>query len=130
MRFFGLCRGGLWVTAAVKPTHKTTTTNTQKNKNHQGKTQTINHFLINDAWYLVDLPGYGYAKAARGARVSWIGFTQQYFVERSKLVAVLLLVDATIPPQPADVACAEWLGDAEVYCCCFVLCSVCVCSAA
>jgi GTP-binding protein EngB required for normal cell division len=95
-------------------------------KNKKGKTQTINHYLINDAWYLVDLPGYGYAKAARGARLSWIGFTQQFFVERAKLVAVLLLVDATIPPQPADIACAEWLGEAQVCACVFVFIFPCV----
>ena len=79
-----------------------------------GMTKTINHYLINDSWYLVDLPGYGYAKASKGAAASWLGFTKDYFLNRDALVLVLLLVDASLPPQPIDVECARWLGDSEV----------------
>lgn len=75
-----------------------------------GKTQLINHFLINKSWYLVDLPGYGFANASQSARTDWSSFTKGYFLNRDTLVAVLLLVDASIPPQQIDLDCANWLG--------------------
>lgn len=79
-----------------------------------GKTQLINHFIINDSWYLVDLPGYGYAKAAQSRRAVWNEFTKKYFLERKNLVAVLLLVDASIPPQGSDFECADWFGRNQI----------------
>ncbi|KAF8071226.1 SAD2 [Scenedesmus sp. PABB004] len=80
-----------------------------------GMTKTINHYLINDSWYLVDLPGYGYAKTAgKAARAGWLDFTKDYFIKRSALVAVLLLVDASLPPQGVDLDCAAWLAEAQV----------------
>lgn len=79
-----------------------------------GKTTCINHFLINDDWHLVDLPGYGYAKRSKSSRVEWRVFTQRYFMERPTLALVMLLVDASIPPQPADIDAADWLGNAQV----------------
>uniref|UniRef100_A0A0A9E8V0 GTP-binding protein n=1 Tax=Arundo donax TaxID=35708 RepID=A0A0A9E8V0_ARUDO len=75
-----------------------------------GKTQTINHFLINKSWYLVDLPGYGFAAASQSARMDWSSFTKGYFLNRNTLVGVLLLIDASIPPQKVDLDCANWLG--------------------
>eukprot|EP00878_Enallax_costatus_P022028 GHUV01023351.1.p1 GENE.GHUV01023351.1~~GHUV01023351.1.p1 ORF type:complete len:294 (+),score=55.14 GHUV01023351.1:39-884(+) len=93
---------------------------TQNNKlakvsKEPGMTKTINHFLINDSWYLVDLPGYGFSKtAAKSTRESWLDFTKQYFLKRKALVAVLLLVDASIPPQRIDVDCANWLAESQV----------------
>lgn len=75
-----------------------------------GKTQLINHFLINRSWYIVDLPGYGYAHASESARMDWSSFTKGYFQNRETLVAVLLLVDASVPPQKIDLDCANWLG--------------------
>ncbi|XP_021760078.1 GTP-binding protein At2g22870-like [Chenopodium quinoa] len=75
-----------------------------------GKTQLINHFLINKSWYIVDLPGYGFAKASESARTDWSAFTKGYFLNRDALVSVLLLVDASVPPQKIDVDCANWLG--------------------
>jgi GTP-binding protein EngB required for normal cell division len=77
-------------------------------------TKTINHYLVNDSWYLVDLPGYGFAKASRGTQGSWLGFTKEYFLKRDALVAVLLLVDAAVAPQPVDLECADWLAESEV----------------
>jgi hypothetical protein len=53
-------------------------------------------------------------KASKGAAGSWLGFTKDYFLQRDALVAVLLLVDATIPPQPLDLECADWLAESEV----------------
>lgn len=79
-----------------------------------GKTRCINHFIINNAWYLVDLPGYGYAKTSKGNVVEWNRFTREYFSERETLVTVLLLVDASIPPMALDIACAAWFADAEI----------------
>lgn len=75
-----------------------------------GKTQLINHFLVNKSWYLVDLPGYGFANAPESARMDWSSFTKGYFLNRETLVAVLLLVDASVPPQKIDLDCANWLG--------------------
>ncbi|TVU47849.1 hypothetical protein EJB05_07463, partial [Eragrostis curvula] len=75
-----------------------------------GKTQTINHFLINKSWYLVDLPGYGFAAASQSARMDWSSFTKGYFLNRDTLVGVLLLIDASIPPTKIDLDCANWLG--------------------
>ncbi|KAK7400581.1 hypothetical protein VNO78_11791 [Psophocarpus tetragonolobus] len=75
-----------------------------------GKTQLINHFLVNKSWYLVDLPGYGFAKAPEAAKTDWSSFTKGYFLNRSTLVAVLLLIDASVPPQKIDLDCANWLG--------------------
>ncbi|KAB1214929.1 hypothetical protein CJ030_MR5G024503 [Morella rubra] len=75
-----------------------------------GKTQLINHFLVNKSWYIVDLPGYGFAKAPDAAQMDWSSFTKGYFLNRDTLVAVLLLVDASVPPQKIDLDCANWLG--------------------
>lgn len=75
-----------------------------------GKTRLINHFLVNRSWYIVDLPGYGFAKASEAARMDWSSFTKGYFLNRDTLVAVLLLIDASVPPQKIDFDCANWLG--------------------
>jgi len=79
-----------------------------------GKTVCINHFIINKEWYLVDLPGYGYAKRSKTARFEWLDFTKDYFLNRETLANVLLLVDCSIPPQQIDVDCADWLGEKQV----------------
>jgi GTP-binding protein len=79
-----------------------------------GKTRCINHFLINDSWYLVDLPGYGYAKASQDKRVAWNEFTKTFFLERTQLVTVFLLVDSSVPPQQIDIECSVWLAEANV----------------
>ncbi|RAL42933.1 hypothetical protein DM860_009715 [Cuscuta australis] len=75
-----------------------------------GKTQLINHFLVNKSWYIVDLPGYGFANASESAKMDWSSFTKGYFLNRETLVSVLLLVDASVPPQKIDLDCANWLG--------------------
>jgi GTP-binding protein len=79
-----------------------------------GKTQLINHFLINDAWYLVDLPGYGFAKAARTAREEWEGFIAEYITKRENLVCVFVLIDARLEIQPIDAQFMKWLGESEI----------------
>ncbi|XP_062165413.1 GTP-binding protein At2g22870 [Alnus glutinosa] len=75
-----------------------------------GKTQCINHFRINDSWYLVDLPGYGYAAAPQELRIDWEKFTKDYFLNRPTLVSVFLLIDASIPAKKIDLEYASWLG--------------------
>jgi GTP-binding protein len=74
-----------------------------------GKTQLINHFLINETWFLVDLPGYGYAKTGRDNRKNWNRNSQHYFLERSNLVCVFVLVDARHEPLKNDFEFMEWL---------------------
>ncbi|XP_019703272.1 GTP-binding protein At2g22870 [Elaeis guineensis] len=79
-----------------------------------GKTQCINHFRINDSWYLVDLPGYGYAAAPHEVRTNWEKFTKDYFLNRETLVSVLLLIDASIPAKKIDLEYASWLGQNQI----------------
>ena len=79
-----------------------------------GKTQLINHFLINEEWYLVDLPGYGYAKVSKKDRNKWQGFTYQYLKNRANLMGVFVLVDSRIPAQKIDLEFMEWLGTKEI----------------
>ncbi|KAF7830142.1 GTP-binding protein [Senna tora] len=79
-----------------------------------GKTQCINHFRINDSWYLVDLPGYGYAAAPQELRTDWAKFTKDYFLNRSSLVSVFLLIDASIPAKQIDLEYASWLGQNQI----------------
>ncbi|KAM7493241.1 hypothetical protein LguiB_027850 [Lonicera macranthoides] len=79
-----------------------------------GKTQCINHFRINDSWFLVDLPGYGYASAPRDLRTDWDKFTKDYFLNRPTLVSVFLLIDASIPTKPIDLEYARWLGQNQI----------------
>lgn len=75
-----------------------------------GKTQLINHFLINEKWYLVDLPGYGYAKVSKKDRAKWKGFTYEYLKKRTNLMGVFVLVDSRIPAQKIDLEFMEWLA--------------------
>ncbi|XP_050214407.1 GTP-binding protein At2g22870 [Mercurialis annua] len=79
-----------------------------------GKTQCINHFRINDSWYLVDLPGYGYASAPQELRTDWNKFTKDYFLNRSTLISVFLLIDASIPAKKIDLEYASWLGQNQI----------------
>lgn len=79
-----------------------------------GKTVCINHFIINKDWYLVDLPGYGFAKRSKTERFEWLDFTKDYFLHRETLANVLLLVDCSIPPQQIDIDCADWMGEHKV----------------
>jgi len=75
-----------------------------------GKTQLINHFLINDTWYLVDLPGYGWAKVSKSKKKQWETMIRRYLMNRSNLVCLFVLIDARIPPQPIDLEFLKWVG--------------------
>lgn len=76
-----------------------------------GKTQTINHFLINKTWYLVDLPGYGYAKVAQSMRSDWEKTLYKYLGKRENLLTVFVLVDVRIEPQKKDLAFLKTIGE-------------------
>lgn len=75
-----------------------------------GKTQLINHFLINNAWYLVDLPGYGYAKVSKKARADFGKMISYYIKNRSNLVNLFVLIDSRHDLQKVDAEFMEWLG--------------------
>lgn len=75
-----------------------------------GKTQLINHFVINKNWYLVDLPGYGYARVSKSARDEWERFIRYYLRHRENLQCVFVLIDSRVPPQKADIDFCCWLG--------------------
>ena len=76
-----------------------------------GKTLLINHFIINNEWYLVDLPGYGYARTSRSSREQWSKMMRDYFLHREQLTNTYVLVDSRIPPQRIDLEFIEWLGE-------------------
>jgi GTP-binding protein len=75
-----------------------------------GKTQLINHFLINGEWYLVDLPGYGYARTSKSSRALWQKMISDYMLKREALVNVFVLIDSRIPPQEIDLRFIDFLG--------------------
>jgi GTP-binding protein len=76
-----------------------------------GKTQLINYYLINNSWYLTDLPGYGYAKQSKKTRGKWESRTERYFLQRQTLMCAFVLIDANIPPQTIDLQFVDWLGE-------------------
>jgi GTP-binding protein len=75
-----------------------------------GKTRTINHFVVNDRWYLVDLPGYGYAKVPVKLREKWVRATEEYILKRENLVSLFVLLDSRLKPQRSDIEFMEFLG--------------------
>lgn len=79
-----------------------------------GKTVAINHFIVNDAWYLVDLPGYGYAQHSKKTREQWRIMINNYITRRRNLVCTFVLVDSRIEPQSNDIGFMEWLGENQV----------------
>lgn len=81
-----------------------------KTSGRPGKTQLINHFLINKEWYLVDLPGYGYARTSKTSREKWSQMMRDYFLHREALTNVFVLIDSRIPPQRIDLEFLEFLG--------------------
>jgi GTP-binding protein len=81
-----------------------------KTSQNPGKTQVINHFIINDKWYLVDLPGYGFAKTARTNRAAWEKMIKTYLESRENLQCVMALIDSRLSPQKNDIEFINWLG--------------------
>ena len=79
-----------------------------------GKTKLINHFLIDRAWYLVDLPGYGWAKVSKAEKLKWKLMVDQYLKKRKNLYCVFLLIDARHEPQAIDREFMRWLGERKI----------------
>lgn len=82
-----------------------------KTSGKPGKTQLINHFLINKNWHLVDLPGYGYARVSKSSKKTFQKFITQYFSFREQLVTAFVLVDIRHKPQNIDLEFMQWLGE-------------------
>jgi GTP-binding protein len=79
-----------------------------------GKTRTINHFIINEKWYLVDLPGYGYAKVPVKLRERWVKETENYILRRENLICLFVLLDSRLTPQKSDLRFMEFLGNKQI----------------
>jgi GTP-binding protein len=82
-----------------------------KTSSRPGKTQLINHFLINKQWHLVDLPGYGYARASKTQKKTFQKFITNYFIKRKELISAFLLIDFRHKPQNLDLEFMSWLGE-------------------
>ena len=85
-----------------------------KTSGKPGKTQLINHFLINKNWHLVDLPGYGYARVSKKDKKTFQKFITQYFSKRQQLVLGFVLIDCRHEPQPIDLEFMQWLGENQL----------------
>ena len=85
-----------------------------KTSSTPGKTQLINHFIINDEWYLVDLPGYGYARVSKTTKKVFQRFITKYFESREQLVSAFVLVDIRHKPQPIDLEFMQYLGEGGI----------------
>lgn len=91
--------------------------NVAKVSKNPGKTQTINHYEITTGdgkWFLVDLPGYGFANAPEHLKKEWAKFTREYLLERKNLISVMLLVDSTVKPQQLDLDALEFLAENDI----------------
>jgi len=85
-----------------------------KTSGRPGKTQLINHFLINEQWYLVDLPGYGYARVSKSSKKTFQKFITSYFQQRKQLVSAFVLIDIRHEPQQIDLNFMQWLGEHQI----------------
>lgn len=85
-----------------------------KTSGKPGKTQLINHFLINNEWYLVDLPGYGYAKASKSSRSTWERFIADYLTKRETLINIFVLLDSRLEPQKIDLEFMSWCAEEQL----------------
>ncbi len=88
--------------------------NLAKTSGTPGKTRLINHFFINNKWYLVDLPGFGYAKVSKSALAELEKMIREYLLKRTNLMNVFVLVDSRLDPQKIDLAFISWLGEKEI----------------
>ncbi|MFN3999922.1 ribosome biogenesis GTP-binding protein YihA/YsxC [Algoriphagus sp.] len=85
-----------------------------KTSQKPGKTQLVNHFMINDRWYLVDLPGYGFAKVSKDRKEKWEKMISTYLTTRSNLCGVFVLIDSRLEPQTIDLEFVNWCGEQNV----------------
>jgi GTP-binding protein len=88
--------------------------NLAKTSSTPGKTRLINHFIVNNDWYLVDLPGYGYAKISKKEREKWEGMIRTYLTRRESLVNTFILIDSRIEPKKSDIDFIDWFGEAQL----------------
>lgn len=84
---------------------------------HPGKTKLINHFLMNESWHLVDLPGYGYAKEGKSSRESFGRIISDYILNREQLTCLFVLIDIRHKPQKVDIEFINWVGEMSVPIC-------------
>ena len=85
-----------------------------KTSGKPGKTQLINHFLINKNWHLVDLPGYGYARVSKKTKKEFQSYITSYFLERKQLINAFVLIDIRHEPQAIDMEFMEWMGTQQI----------------
>tara|TARA_R110002096_G_scaffold4508_5_gene21417 strand:+ start:2080 stop:2763 length:684 start_codon:yes stop_codon:yes gene_type:complete len=85
-----------------------------KTSGRPGKTQLINHFKINENWFLVDLPGYGYARVSKKDKKTFQKYITDYFIERQQLVCAFVLIDIRHEPQKVDMEFLEWMGENQI----------------
>ena len=85
--------------------------NLAKTSSTPGKTQLINHFLINGSWYVVDLPGYGYANVNKDKRSTFGGMIETYLKKRTNLITTFVLLDPRLEPQKIDLQFIQWMGE-------------------
>ena len=88
--------------------------NLAKTSGQPGKTQLINHFIINKEWYLVDLPGFGYAKISKTKRAEFHDMISEYLLNRTNLMCLFVLIDSRHKPQEIDNEFMEWLAEKEI----------------
>ena len=88
--------------------------NLAKTSGRPGKTQLINHFIINKQWYLVDLPGFGYAKISKSKRAEFHDMISEYLLNRSNLMCLFVLIDCRHTPQQIDQEFMQWLAEKEI----------------
>jgi GTP-binding protein len=85
-----------------------------KTSGKPGKTQLINHFLINKNWHLVDLPGYGYARVSKKTKKEFQSYITSYFLKRKQLINAFVLIDIRHEPQAIDMEFMEWMGTQQI----------------
>ncbi len=85
-----------------------------KTSSRPGKTQLINHFLIDGHWFLVDLPGYGWSKVSKKKKTEWGGMIENYILNRSNLTCLFVLLDSRLEPQAIDYEFIRWLGEKQI----------------
>jgi GTP-binding protein len=88
--------------------------NLAKSSSTPGKTRTINYYLVNNQWYMVDLPGYGYAKVSKQERARWGKMIESYLSQRRQLKGVLHILDIRHPPSHDDILMKEWLSHQQI----------------
>ena len=92
----------------------TNKTKLAKTSGKPGKTQLINHFMVNKSWYLVDLPGYGWAQVSKVLKEKWEKMNKDYITQRKNLCNLFILIDSRIPPQKIDLEFINWVGEKQI----------------